>query len=79
MSFGRNPSGSQVKDEATHNAFAIIERDMVEIDRRLRSLEKFRSSLANEIDRSVDSIDEAQGTASLVTVLRGISLNIKKL
>ena len=84
MSFGRNPSGGQVKDEATFTAFAIVERDMVGLDKRIKSLENFRGNLANEIDRAIDVIDSTAGTASAVrenlsTVLRQMSLNVKKL
>jgi hypothetical protein len=84
MSFGRNPSGGQVKDEATFTAFAIVERDMVGLDKRIKSLENFRGNLANEIDRAIDVIDSTAGTAEAVrenlsTVLRQMSLNVKKL
>ena len=84
MSFGRNPSGGQVTDEATYNAFAVIERDMVELDNRVKSLETFRGNLANEIDRAVDVIDSTKVSINdvrdnLITVLRNISLNVKKL
>ena len=84
MSFGRNPSGGQVKDEATYNAFAVIERDMVEIDNRIKSLEPFRGNLANEIDRAVDVLDSTKVEIvdvrdNLIAVLRNISLNVKKL
>ena len=95
MSFGRNPSGGQVKDEATFTAFAIVERDMVGLDKRIKSLENFRGNLANEIDRAVDVLDSSTSTSfatfpegvvvvtalrdNLITVLRQMSLNVKKL